>query len=271
MLERARSVVARHPALSAWFLTAAVLFAFLYALTKSLDFGLIAALFGAGLLTASAERFMLIPTPLDRRQWLMRLPVLNRIARAAHWLNPLYVGTFALVSPFPRDACRARLRLALTGAGWRIPGLFGSVIGGVRGDQFGMRRWTGWVGYHMFAVARGELSDQGPGTRIDLIVGLPAPLTYIWSLLVIGFVLFPVLLLLGSLFEALQRRTAASWALFASVAVVLSIVGAVVLVLSRLPLSWKRLAQVQETHLYLELLRTTVEAEPLDPTTAGAR
>src|SRR2546428_560943 len=178
MLERARSVVARHLALSAWFLTAAVLFAFLYALTKSLDFGLIAALFGAGLLTASAERFMLIPTPLDRRQWLMRLPVLNRIARAAHWLNPLYVGTFALVSPFPRDACRARLRLALTGA---------------------------------------------------------------------------------------------AWALFASVAVVLSIVGAVVLVLSRLPLSWKRLAQVQETHLYLELLRTTVEAEPLDPTTAGAR
>src|SRR2546425_9186530 len=112
MLERARSVVARHPALSAWFLTAAVLFAFLYAVTKSLDFRLIAALFGAGLLTASAERFMLIPTPLDRRQWLMRLPVLNRIARAAHWLTRFTSGRLRL-------SHRSRVMLVVRALGWR--------------------------------------------------------------------------------------------------------------------------------------------------------
>jgi hypothetical protein len=170
--DRARAWVARHAFLTAW-AGLSVVVAGLLLWSGQGPAG--AVVFGVAVGFAAVVApylFDPIPIPLAREQWPMRVPILRRLGRLRSWINPFYVETITLRSPYRPNYCATELGAALLPFPW-LPIKPPNIAGRVRGTDFVLKRMTLWADGGR-PTAAGRFADAAPGTLIQLRVAAPA-------------------------------------------------------------------------------------------------
>ena len=250
-----RAWAARHAFLTAW-AALSIIIAGLLALTGHRDAGTVVLGIALGLvITVSPYLFDPIPAPLSREHWLMRAPILSRLARVRHWANPFYVEAITFRSPYRPSYCSSELSAAVIPFPW-FPIKPPNIAGRVKGTRFVLKRVTFWADGAR-PTAAGEFADAEPGTRIDLHVAAPAVGVYF-------FLLFTVMVL--AIAAAFAVGLAMSTRAVTPIALVVGAAALVVLVIFAIvgsPLSPKVpfLGQPAESDRYVAFFRDVLGAD----------
>jgi hypothetical protein len=250
-----RAWAARHAFLTAW-AALSIIIAGLLALTGHRDAGTIVLGIALGLVvTVATYLFDPIPAPLSRENWLMRAPILSRLARIRHWANPFYVEAITLRSPYRPSYCSSELSASIISFPW-FPIKAPNIAGRVTGRRFVLKRVTFWADGGR-PTAAGEFADAEPGTRIDLHVAAPAVGVYFFLLFTVMVVAMAAAFAFGL---AISTRTLTPVALVIGAAafvvlIVFAIVGS--------PLSPKVpfLGQPPESDRYVAFFRDVLGAD----------
>ena len=155
---------------------------------------------------ARIDLSFLHPQALSKRSWLMRVPLLGRLADVKTWWNPLWIEEFDLITPHRPAAIASLLDEQLPSiSGLSLADLSARAAGYVWSDGFTVYRLT--VGYNGFrAMGTGAFVWEGPATRIRLRVAVGRWTAYAMLLFYVLWALGGVLALVGSVVTVVEGR-----------------------------------------------------------------
>lgn len=147
------------------------------------------------------------PQAISRRSWLMRLPLLGRLADVKAWWNPLWIEEFELVTP-NRPAVVASM------LDERLPSVPGHAIWDLSGWRAAGYVWLG--GFTVYRVAipsngframgTGTVTWEAPVTRIRLRVAIGRWTAYFLFLWYVMWAIGGSLALVGSVVTFVEGR-----------------------------------------------------------------
>ena len=204
---------------------------------------------------ARIDASFLHPQALSKRSWLMRVPLLGRLADLKTWWNPLWIEEFDLITPHRPAAIASLLDEQLPS----VPGLAfaGSRAAGyVWSDGFTVYRLT--VGHNGFrAMGTGAIVWEGPATRIRLRVAVGRWTAYAMLLFYLLWALGGVLALVGSIATVAEGR----FSIWFPVIGVGLLVGPLVIFALLAGRGERKMPRSRESEFILAFLRDAIGAE----------